>query len=240
MSPKLTWSIPLLVVSILLVFQNCAPTMSNTDLSSTDGTVDLQSTHQDRDHDTSGLTEPEKIESRSRDLVSDRVLILRQLQSVFGPTTVSLDQDKISTDLRTFGSPCSPYEAYRYARGTNFALGDATRACAFTSSAGGMNAPVLPEVNTIRQGIMQHYCQVLSSNAKSLAYALAQVKSGGAPEGSKENVLKAFRLFYRSAPQPSDTVLQSLQVLLPGATVTAEDWTPIFYTLCVSSGWQVL
>lgn len=230
----------LLVAAVTIAtFQNCAPGMSQLDFGSqglTSQTVDTD--HKDRDHDPRPFRE-DKIEVSAKDLIADRVLLINQLMSIFGTRVGSLDKDKIAVDLRNFASPCSAHEQYNYLKDGKI-VNAGFRTCAISNSAASMRASVYAETSTVRQGLMEHLCRALTADPNARSFALKQVAANGKPAATKDNLLKAFRLFYRSAPRPPDSVLESLQVMIGSEEATPAQWTPVLFTLCVSPGWQVL
>lgn len=237
---KRTLTLALLGVCTVMMFQNCAPGLEQADFASevlTAQSIDVE--HEDRDHDPTPFRE-DKIEVNAKDLIYDRVLLVNHLTSIFGTRVTALDKDNVATDMRNFASPCSPYEQYNYKNAKNAIANSGFRTCTVTNSAASMKASLYAETSTSRQGVMEHLCRALSSDTTSRTFALRKIASDGKPAGNKANVLKAFRLFYRSAPLPPDSVLQSMQVMLGREDVDAAAWTPVLFTLCVSPGWQVL
>jgi hypothetical protein len=83
-------------------------------------------------------------------------------------------------------------------------------------------------------------CHDLTLDPAALANALAHLNAGTIPAATDENVLKAFRLFYRSQPAPRPAVLGALKGTLPAQVTQASDWSPLLYSLCTSSEWQIL
>ncbi len=231
---------------LILTFQNCARNIESKEIQTEVSAIEMA--HVDRQH---GLEIAEKavVETRSEDLLSDRVLLIAQLSSVFGPGVPSLDEDGIQRDMTVFGSPCSLYENYLYetkdATGkVVHATADISRPCAMNNSAAALKATVYPQASVVRQGVLQHLCLKLATTPATVKFALKQIDAQKTPEPTSANVLKAFRLFYRSAPEPPEALIGSLQVLMPGISEDRPsedmDWSPVLHTICVSSGWQLL
>lgn len=237
---KKVLALSLISVCTLMMFQNCAPGLEQAELPSivtTKSVVDIG--HEDRDHDPTPFRE-DKVEVSAKDLIYDRVLLMNHLTSVFGTRVDALDKDNVATDLRNFASPCSAYEQFNYKNSAGKIANSGFRTCGISNNAASMKASLYAETSTSRLGVMEHLCRALTADATSRTFALRKIASDGKPTGTKANVLKAFRLFYRSAPVPPDSLLQSMQVMLGRENVDAEAWTPVLFTLCVSPGWQVL
>jgi|GEM_PF-1502797 len=238
-------------VSILLPlgFQNCAKAPSEQSEEMVLA-LSLEAEHVDREHGTPIAMEKTVVEARSEDLISDRVLLLNQLQYVFGPRVFSHDTDGIRTGMATFGSPCSLYEAFNYevdakdpvtqAPIKRVIIADGLRACANQNSPSFLKATLYPKSSVIRQGVLSHLCLNVATDPLALTFALAKIQKIGVPDSTEENILKAFKLFYRHKPPPSEALIQSLLTMIPTSGVTQENWAPVLYTLCVSPGWQVL
>lgn len=229
------------ITATTMFFQNCGMSMQQDDFGSTGiDVVNTSAVHTDRDHDPQKFA-ADKIEVRAKDLIAGRSLLVKQLTGVFGERVAVLDKDKISRDARNFGGPCSMYEHYNYVTTTGvLASADPNANCQSSNSASALRASLYPETSTIRQGTMEHLCRALTADKTARQVALKKLSADGKPKATKENVLKAFRMFYRSAPLPPDPVLESMQVMMPSENVTEEQWTPVLFTLCVSPGWQVL
>lgn len=230
----------LLGVCTIMMFQNCAPGLQEAEFAS-EGifaqSIDVD--HKDRDHDPTPFRE-DKIEVNAKDLIYDRVLLINHLTAIFGTRVTALDKDQIRADMRNFASPCSAYEQFNYLNANKKVASAGFRNCTIGNSAAAMKASLYPETSTSRQGTMEHLCRALASDNTARAFALKKLASNGKPAATKENVLKAFRLFYRSAPLPPDSLLQSLQVMIGRQNAAPAAWTPVLFTLCVSPGWQVL
>lgn len=233
--------------SLLIVFQNCAKSIESTEVPTE---VDaITALHVDHEHGTVETMQKTDVETRSDDLMSDRVLLMAQLTAVFGPATATADDDGIRTNLSVFGSPCSLYENYLWetkdsSGKTIQTAGDPLRPCTANNSANALKATLYPQASVVRQGVLEHICLKLATTTTTLRFALAQIDSAHTPEPTAANVLKAFRLFYRNAPEPPESLIASLQVMMPGVTegnpTEDKDWSPVFHTICVSSGWQLL
>lgn len=248
-SSPLRFALILLVPGLLMIFQNCAPTLKSEEVERSIASLDTE--HVDREHGTLETLSKTVVETRAEDLLADRVLLLAQLTAVFGPSTALLDAqgDRIATNMTTFGSPCSLYENFFYeAKDSKGVMvqgaADANRGCAMSNTANALKATVYPQASVVRQAVLGHLCLKLATAPATLAFALKRIEPAGNPEPTADNVVKAFRLFYRNAPQPHDALVQSLQVMMPGDSAerarVATDWSPVLYTICISSGWQLL
>lgn len=234
------WSMAFISLS-LVSFMNCSRGLQQAEFASEGPVVQsVDIDHKDRDHDPTAFRH-EKIETAAKDLIYDRVLLISHLKSVFGTRVATMDKDRIETDMRTFASPCSAYEQFNdYDEATKKIVNGNFRTCAIGNSASSMKASPFAETSTSRQGTMEHLCRALTADTAARTFALKKLSSDGKPAATKENILKAFRLFYRSAPVPPDSLLQSLQVMVGQEQATSAQWTPVLFTLCVSPGWQVL
>lgn len=232
-------------------FQNCGQQFAIEDELASTAIDDIPGTivedHEDRDpghEDPDTLTEKAYVEAESAPILPDRRLMDSILNDIFGPNYVNLEGGRIRSNAADFGMPCSLYEDYRIRRASDNALVSAGPlfACRASNTDDAVTAPISPSPGVKRQANLIQTCNALVSNATTRAYALQRIQGGtGVPSPTEENMLKAFRLFYRSKPDPHQALLQSLQIMMPGGTgVTAADWAPVLYTLCISPGWQLL
>lgn len=224
---------------VLFSFQNCAESISWEEGEENYSSFSLAlQDHKDRDHWTEALAKV-KVESTAEDLIADRRLLGAMLESIFGPSFLSLDQGRTQTNASEFGNPCSIYEDYwvRGAKGNERA--DARNTCAAQDSSRYFGAPVIPKPSVLRQRNIANVCHSLVTNNTTLNYAVAQIGSGN-PQPTSANVRKAFHLFYRNKPAPGEPLIQSLQIMMPGKGTLRKDWAPVLYTICISSGWQIL
>lgn len=230
-----------MTLSILFSFQNCAESISldqgENSLSSL--TIDVQE-HLDRDHWTEPLSKV-KVESSAEDLIADRRLLVAILESIFGPSFKVLDANRLRMNAAELGNPCSIYEDYFILRASDSRRirADASRTCRYQDSADFLSAPIIPKASVVRQRNIANVCHSLATNPTALNFAVAQIGAGN-PQPTSANVRKAFHLFYRNKPSPPETLIQSLQVMMPGQASVPADWSPVFYTICLSSGWQIL
>lgn len=231
------------LTALPLAFQNCGKPPMNEEASSELAVLEIDSLHVDREHGTEESMEKPRVEATAEDLIADRVLVLNKLKFVFGPLVgnLSFDQDRIIDNKAEFGSPCSLYDGFNYELPDGrVSLSDLGRNCTMQSGGSALNARLLPSASTTRQGIMGHLCLALSADVRTRSHALQKIQTQGIPAGTPENVLKAFRLFYRFTPEPPVSLIQSLQVMMPESDISSESWAPVLYTLCISNAWQVL
>lgn len=229
--------------SITFAFQNCGSPYREVASEEDLHIAAIESLHIDEDHGLEVPTEKLKIEVESSPLLADRVLVLNKLAAVFGNSihTAAIDTDAIRARKGIFGSPCSPYENYLY-KGSNGSLtpGDSRRACTVVDDGNNLGATVFPSPTVDRQGLIHQICLKATTTEATLNFALRQIDPASTPAPTYENVLKAFRLFYRFAPEPHAGLIESLQIMMPEQNITAAHWVPVFYTICASSHWQVL
>lgn len=243
MSRNIFFKTGLLVIGSLMIlqFQNCSQLPAETTMSSQEMTVD----HMDNDH---GLPSTKPAVDYSPVLM-DRWEVYSLLTDIFGPDSLAVQVNKnaleaIVKDMSVFGAPCSINDNYKTKNVTTGALANAPSADACSNSDTGvaMGAAIHPGGNVLRQGVLNNACRVLLDQAKTLDYALAQLKDAPAdvlPLNSDANVLKLFRLFYRTQPLPAQSLVDSLKVIV-GSPATKDGWKNAVYTTCVSSHWQVL
>lgn len=231
-----------LISLILLAFQNCADSITWTEEGETEQTslkIELQE-HINRDHWTEPLQKV-RVESTAEDLIADRRLLMAILENIFGPSFKTVDNNRIQTNGSELGNPCSVYEDFIVINPADSkrVRADASRTCLYQDSAEYLNAPIIPKASVIRQRNIANVCHSLSTNTTTRNFAVAQIGAGN-PQPTSANVRKAFHLFYRNKPSPPETLIQSLQVMMPGKGSVKADWAAVLYSVCISSGWQIL
>jgi hypothetical protein len=179
------------------------------------------------------------VQTNYQPVLADRVYLTNLLKDIFGPTAMSADSTRTDLKFQDHGSPCSFY------RNHNIKKADGTYAEASVMdrctriSPDLLTAPLMPKATVTRQALLTHACSDLVTNATTFAYALKKV-GNGVPAANEANILKAYRLFYRSHPEPHKGLVESLLVMLPPAGVTANDWRVVFNAICSSSYWQAI
>jgi hypothetical protein len=220
-------------------FQNCGRDgFSSADSASVES---LETIQDPGDHDP----DPELVEksyTHYEPLLADRFYLKSLFIDVFGPTAVSVDSTRTYLNSSDHGSPCSIYEdqnTFNSATG-KWAQADPMEACSRTSPAL-LSAQVNPKATVTRQALLTHACSDLTTNAGALDHALARISpSATVPEPTRDNILRAFHLFYRQRPAPQEGLMDALTVMFPPTGVTKEHWRTVIYTLCASGYWQVL
>lgn len=237
---KLSIFLPLVVM--LMYFQNCAPSKKfETVLSSLESASEIDQIHRDADHGTTIPTAEKPGLEYSKTLL-DREMLFSLFVDIFGanaPTQIAALKS-LKSNRALFGAACSVYDNFK--SGAGMTVDPAAVGCANEDTPSNLSAPTNPAGNTLHQALINDVCQQGVSNATTYAYVLAQLKDDPAqlvPRNSSENVLKLFRLFYRSKPEPELSLVQSLQALV-GEPATADGWKLAISTTCVSSQWQAL
>lgn len=188
---------------------------------------------------TTAIPVPKTVKTTYEPILADRRYLASVFTSVFGPTALSVDSSRNHLNATQNGSPCSVYGVHNKVNGSGYAVSDAVENCSRTT-VNRTGAPVNPKPTVSRQADLAHACSDLTTNNTTLTYALKQISTEAVPEASRENVLKAFRLFYRYRPDPHEGLLESLQVMVPPQGATREHWRVLINTVCASSLWQVL
>lgn len=206
-------------------FQNCSPLKVTEDLSSELGQLQSVET---------------RTQTTYMPVLADRYYLRSLFESVFGPTTATVDSAKIFFNTQVNGSPCSIYENHA-ARGNDGVLRpvDPMQACSINAPAR-LVAQVNPRGTVSREALMARACSDLSNNNQTFAYALAQVSSEPLPQATDENIIQAFQLFYRIHPEPTPQLLTALKGVLQEGGLSIDNWKSLIYTICVSPHWQVL
>ena len=185
----------------------------------------------------------EKVQTVYEPILADRRYLTSLLTDIFGPTTLAADTTQTETAVQTYGSPCSYLVDHNQFNATTntWTQVSATENCSRVSL-DHLTAPTNPKATVTRQALLTHACSDLTTNNGTLNYALAKISNPGVPAPTQANILKAYRLFYRDKPDPHLALTESLLVMLPtaAASVKADHWRTVIYTICASSFWQVL
>lgn len=232
----------MIVVSIVIGigFQNCGESGFQPSL---DFASELESTS-DTTH-IAHISDPSMVAKQDtlfEPLLVDRFYLTSLLQDVFGPSALDASINTAATqlDVQSHGSPCSVYENHEIMVNGTVVEADAMLRCA-TASQDFLSAQVNPKATVTRQVQLVHSCSDLTTNATSLSFALKKIASGDLPAPNNDNLLKAYRLFYRDRSDANQSVLEALSQMLPqDGSLTKEDWASVLYTLCISPEWQIL
>lgn len=179
-------------------------------------------------------------------ILANRIYLDSLFTNIFGPSARSVNTSSSSglsmqSDGTNHGSPCSVYENYSFINSSGVKVQvDSINTCSIASESL-LSAHAIPDATVTRQALLLKACSELTTSDTTLNYALAQINSPGIPSASAANVLIAFHLFYRTQPDPSSAVEQSLLALFPTPSApTLDNWRDLLYTVCISSFWQVL
>ncbi|PWU22470.1 MAG: hypothetical protein C5B49_00525 [Bdellovibrio sp.] len=220
------------IVGLGLFFQDCGKSQWNTDPPS----------------DTTFGTNPtdpavfQKDSASVAAILTDRYATSNTLVAVFGPSASSALLTPVEQNRSDFGSPCSIYENYNTINSTGGTVAaNPPEKCSLDPGPANLGASVLPTATVSRQANMAHICSSLIGNTTTMNYALALITGDSSlPAASSDNVTKMIRLFYTNFPDPPAALIQSLLAMLSPGAPTLVQWQAAFYTVCVSSYWQVL
>ena len=235
---KLTWRF-LGAVAIIILYQNCGHHMTSNQ--SSVALLDAQAVDStDRDHSP----DPGMIQKDStsfQPVLVDREYAMALLADIFGTTAPQLIAADLSHNLADFGSPCSVYENYRaYNTAGTLVQTNTLEACALNEDGQNLGAAVLPSGSVTREASMAHACATLIADAGAFQSGLSRIDSAAVPAPTTQNVSALLDLFYRDKPTPDAGVVEAVQILIDPASPTLDQWRAAFYTVCVSTDWQVL
>ncbi len=228
----------LILIACLSPFQNCGfeqGFQSRDLMSNATGTI---IEHRLEDHDV--VDKKEKTATQYEPILADRFYLQSLFTDIFGPLAASTDSARIRINTTEFASPCSLYEDQNTFDSTKnqWVRADSAEAC----GRGLLNAAqVNPKPTVSRQALVTRACSDLSSDSKTLDYALKRISNASAiPIPSEENIERLFHLFYRGKPAPQPGLIESLLVMFPKEGVTKDHWSKVIFTVCASSLWQIL
>jgi hypothetical protein len=140
-----------------------------------------------------------------------------------------------------FGSPCSMYESYYQTANGKKTLANDMENCGVTSSVR-LNTTVNPKASVSRQALLTRACSDWTKNDTTLKFALKKISSEAIPVSSRENLERAYALFYRGKPDPSPSLVDSLQIIAnsPSGAASLNSWRSVLFAICASNYWQVL
>ena len=239
------------VLSILIIpFQNCKVAFDSAHLESVEEKsesdvfeepviVDPKNPDDPDPNEDHGLRKT--TETTYQPVLADRYYLRSLFTNIFGPSAEAVDSTKLTNNALDHGSPCSLYEnqyVYNASNGKKTAM-FAMRACA-GNSPNYLIAFVTPKVTVSRQALISRTCSDLTNNTTTLKFALSRISSEAIPAGTDENVLKLFRLFYVTHPDPDEDLIKTLSYMLPTQGATLDQWRTLIYTVCISGHWQIL
>ena len=190
--------------------------------------------------DPEPVPEPPPKETSYEPVLADRIYLKSLLEDVFGPTAMAVDTNNVDQNAAEFGSSCSIYGDYNIFENGQWVRADVSEVCG-NSSAAYVSAPRNPKVTVTRQALLSKTCSDLISRNDTMTFALKRIDSARAvPQKNKNNVIKAYHLFYRDKPAPDQPLIDSLMVMLPDSGVNANHWRVVLNAVCLSNYWQVL
>lgn len=236
------------ILSVLVIpFQNCKVAFDST-LSSVEKTSEDEFFEEPIIVDPKKPEDPEpgedhgikkKTETAYQPVLADRYYLKSLFTNIFGPTTETVDSTKMFNNALDHGSPCSLYEDQHALVGAKKTRMFPDRICAPTLPSY-LIAFVNPKVTVSRQALTSRACSDLTNNDTTLKYALKRISSETIPSSTDENVLKLFRLFYVTHPDPDEELIETLSYMLPTQGATYDHWRTLIYTVCISGHWQIL
>jgi hypothetical protein len=228
----------LIAMAMILQFQNCGGFEANEIFENFSfeeiNQIDEQEMHE---IDPNLLT---KTETQYEPLLFDRYMVHSILSDVFGPSLLSVDSARPYYVASEFGAPCSLYVDHNvYNESTKqWVQVDRMESCTRNSS-DFLHANLNSKATVTRQALLAKSCSDLTNNTTTMTYALNKISLGSLPVPTQQNLIKLYRLFYRSHPEPSQTLIDTLKVMFPSENVLIDHWKAALYTVCVSSQWQV-
>lgn len=225
------------LLALFPLFQNCGSSFtpkSSTEASSKSATLEIPWTPPVHPE-----TKPKEFSQEP--ILADRYYIRSLFEDVFGSSAAITDSAKVFFDVANQGSPCAIYEDHQIKdiKLGKLISGDTMQTCS-VSSPSRIAAQVTPKATVSRASLLARSCSDLTSNKKTVEYALSKISTDLIPASSEGNIRLAFKLFYRNGLKPEQAVIDSLSLMLPTSNVSIEDWKTVLYTICVSPQWQVL
>jgi len=191
------------------------------------------------DPDKPIITPVPKVQTAYQPILADRIYLTNLLKDIFGPTAMNVDTTRTDLKFQDHGSPCSFYVNHNVKNTAgNFVEHSLMERCSRVSP-DLLTAPLNPKATVTRQALLTHACSDLVMNQTTFNVALSKIGTG-IPVGSEANVLKAYRLFYRSQPDPHKGLLESLMVMIPATGATGNDWRVVLNAICTSGYWQAI
>lgn len=225
-------------IAMLVLFQNCGSKNHSTasaTFSSLD-TGDLITPEPEPE-------DPEKVYDRrveANQMVANRILTANYFKSIFGPDIETTVATLIAYQAQDFGSAFSIYDRVI----TPTADCNKTKNIYTPCNAVGMSLEALPNVGT---NIRREAFRIRSCNT-AVKYRIlnavqkidSKATSAKPPEINDANLTKAFHLFYRGRPAPTEDVLDALTIASQKQTKPIDKWKDVILSICLSPHWQVL
>ncbi len=230
----------LLGATVLLGFQNCAPSDKKFTVNKLDQGSNVMNV-------AVNVTEhPIEIKTITTDYtlqLSDRSYLAGVLSDVFGPAGTAAIRQNITLKPDDLGGPCSEYAQYKIFNGTDYVDKDPGMICNEDNTTN----VLMPPATAVRQGWVIQTCSILAgkeADPQTLNYVLGKIKSGSSltnlPLPTAENMTSLHKLFYRERPLPPESVFEALQLMFHTQAPTVDDWKTAINSYCISSQWQVL
>jgi hypothetical protein len=173
-------------------------------------------------------------------MVANRVLMTNFFISIFGPQLKNLASLYMGYQASDFGSGFSIYDSI-------FTSDCSKNRNPYSPCSGvviDFQTPPNVGLNIRREAWRLRTCHRAVAINAALLFALKKIDSHATltslPDINEANLDKAYQLFFRAKPLPSNELIDSLTIVSQKESDKLKKWQEVILTLCISPHWQVL